>query len=546
MTIHSARFRHDEAPALATVSPAALHAALRGGGEIAVIDVREGGRFETGHISLAVPLPLSEIEFHVERLLPRKTIRVVVTDDHGGEFSHRASLRLSELGYPSVVRLDGGLAAWREAGFELITGQYSLSKALGEFIERHHNTPRIGVGELARRIREGTAPVILDTRPLEEFTHVSIPGGVAAPGAELLYRIFDAVPSPDTPIVINCAGRTRAILGAQILLNAGLPNPVVSLENGTTAWILAGLTPGQGSDQRLPPPSTEGIAHARAAAERVGARFDVRHIDAAGLAALKARQEEISLYLLDVRTPEEYLAGHLPESISAPGGQVVQTTDAFIGTRGGTVVLVDNEDAVRATVTASWLTQMGLDNVHVHASPRDAFSDVGPARARLAGGEPAVSKVTAREAEALLREGAVVIDVEPAGPYFSERRSIPGSLVARRSTLPQSLPLIPGRGPILITSADGRLASLATSELEKKTPREVVALEGGTRAWQEAGLPTRTGPVQIPLLPGEAIPAEPTLEERRANLDAYVRWGGTIVAQLKRDGLVRFRAPSPR
>ncbi len=116
--------------------------------------------------------------------------------------------------------LKGGLRAWEEAGNELITGMHSLSKALGEFVERRYRTPKINAVELHAKLNSAEKPVVLDTRPFEEFNYIAIPGGVAAPGAELLYRAFDAVPSPTTPVVVNCAGRTRTIIGAQALRNA--------------------------------------------------------------------------------------------------------------------------------------------------------------------------------------------------------------------------------------------------------------------------------------------------------------------------------------
>ena len=62
------------------------------------------------------------------------------------------------------------------------------------------------------------------------------------PGAELVLRVRDIAPSPDTTIVVNCAGRTRSIIGAQSLINAGIPNKVVALRNGTMGWHLAGFT----------------------------------------------------------------------------------------------------------------------------------------------------------------------------------------------------------------------------------------------------------------------------------------------------------------
>ncbi|MFT0861350.1 rhodanese-like domain-containing protein [Ancylobacter sp. G4_0304] len=546
MTLHTANASFTPAagqPPVATLTPAELHAAVRAPGEIAVVDVREGGGFETGHVSVAVPLPLSEIELHVERLLPRRSIRLVVSDEDGGDFARRAAHRLAALGYNDVSVLEGGVAGWAAAGFELITGQYSLSKALGEFVERRYHTPRIGVDELARRIREGGDLAILDTRPLDEFYHISIPGGVAAPGAELLYRIFDAVPSPQTPIVVNCAGRTRAILGAQALRNAGLPNPIVSLENGTSAWLIAGLEPGRGATGHAGPPSATGLERARQAAGRIAERFGVRRIEGAELARLREAAGSRSLYLLDVRTPEEFASGHLPGTISAPGGQVVQTTDSFIGTRDGIVVLVDGEDAVRATITASWLIQLGLEDVLVYAAPAAERIATGPTAPALAGGVPDIAASPPEAAQRLLKEeGATLIDLEPALPYFRERRYVPGSFVARRSTLPQALGAVPGSGPVILTSADGRLAALAAADLRAPAGRPVHVLEGGTQGWIDAGLATASGLDQPALVAGEALPPAPTLEERRVNFDAYVRWGDHITDQLERDGLVRFRA----
>ena len=543
MTVHAttAAFAAAGDAPVPTISAEELRAAVLGPEEVAVVDVREGGRFEAGHVSVAVPLPLSEIELKVEALLPRRSIRLVVTDDDGSETGARAARRLAQIGYSNVRLLAGGLAGWQAAGFELIAGQYSLSKALGEFVERRYHTPRISATELRQRIEDGGV-VVLDTRPIEEFHHISIPGGVAAPGVELLYRIFDAVPSPETPVVINCAGRTRAIIGAQALLNAGFPNPVVSLENGTAAWLLAGLEPAKGADTRLPPPSPEGLERAREAAARVAERFGVRRIEADGLAALRAEAGSHTLHLFDIRTPEEYAAGHLPGATSAPGGQLVQTTDSFVGTRDGRIVLVDDADGVRATLTASWLIQLGFEHVFVHAAPAAALTEAGVAAPRIAGGEPVVAGVSPQQADALIHDGAVVLDVEPAPPYFRPRRYVPGSLVARRSTLASGVAQVPGTGAIILTSADGRLAALAASELEKRTARRVVALDGGTDAWVAAGLRHRTGLDQPALLAEEALAPAPTLEERRVSLDAYVRWGDVITDQLDRDGLVRFRA----
>ncbi len=89
------------------------------------------------------------------------------------------------------------------------------------------------------------------------------------PGAELVLRVHELAPSPDTLVVVNCAGRTRSIIGAQSLINAGVPNRVVALRNGTMGWTLAGFTPESGMTRRAPAVSREGLAWAQAKAAEV-------------------------------------------------------------------------------------------------------------------------------------------------------------------------------------------------------------------------------------------------------------------------------------
>src|SRR5204863_5852428 len=131
-------------------------------------------------------------------------------------------------------------------------------------------------GELDRLQKTGKQIVILDSRPFEEYQRMSIPGGIDAPGAELAYRVHDLVEDPHTLIVVNCAGRTRSIIGCQSLRNAGVPNPVVALKDGTMGWELAGFSCERGASRVAPAPTADGLAKAREAATRVAKRFGVR------------------------------------------------------------------------------------------------------------------------------------------------------------------------------------------------------------------------------------------------------------------------------
>ena len=102
---------------------------------------------------------------------------------------------------------------------------------------------------------------------------------------------FDLAPNPDTLVVVNCAGRTRSIIGAQSLINAGIPNRVAALENGTMGWHLAGLKLEHGQTRQAPDPGAEGRAKAQSAAAKVAKRFGVRRIGRETLAEWRADQD---------------------------------------------------------------------------------------------------------------------------------------------------------------------------------------------------------------------------------------------------------------
>ena len=92
------------------------------------------------------------------------------------------------------------------------------------------------------------------------------------------------------------------------------------------------MTCESGESRRAPVPSDDGMAWAKSAADRVARRFGVG--DRATLDQFRSEQGQRSLYLFDVRDPLEYVAGHVAGAVLAPGGQLVQATDYYVGTLG--------------------------------------------------------------------------------------------------------------------------------------------------------------------------------------------------------------------
>ena len=330
-------------------------AAFRAGSELALVDVRPEGRFAEGHPLFAASLPLDRLEVEVLDRIPRRDTPVVVYGD-GRDDAGEAVRCLAALGYRRVSLLAGGLAAWAAPGRELFRDVNSPSKAFGELVADAAGTPLMDPERLHELIRSGRDVIVLDARRPDEYSTMSIPTAVSVPGAELVLRVGGAAPDPDTTVVVNCAGRTRSIIGAQSLRNAGLPNPVFALENGTIGWALAGLALDRGRTPKPLPVAPEALRAARTAARTVATAAGVRQLHGEG--ADLADGGRRTVYRFDVRSPEEYEAGHPPGFRSAPGGQLVQETDVYAPVRGARIVLFD-DDGVRAAMTGSWLAQMG-------------------------------------------------------------------------------------------------------------------------------------------------------------------------------------------
>jgi len=519
------------------LTPQELKAMCADGAEIAVLDVREEGVHSRGHLFLAASAPLSHLETMIGRLVPRKDTRLVLVDDDEA-LAQRAARLLRAMGYRGLSVLAGGMPGWKAAGLEVYSNVHVPSKAFGEFVEHVENTPRITAAELKAKLDAGEDLVVLDARPMGEFRVMNIPGAYDCPGAELVRRVFEAAPRPQTTVVVNCAGRTRSIIGAQSLINAGIPNKVVALKNGTMGWHLAGLGLERGQARMAPAPRGEALAKAKAAAGRVAKRFGVQRTSPAELEQMRADATKTT-YLFDVRTPEEYLAGHLGGSISAPGGQLVQATDTFAAVRNARVVLID-DDGIRATMTASWLIQMGWPAVYtIDCAP--AFGGAVETSGEGAPPAPDCSREKPRELAEKLKTGTVqVLDFGTSIQY--RRGHIPGSAWAIRSRIQNCAAQLASAQAIVCTSADGEHARWAAADLARLLGREVSVLEGGTAAWKADGLPLEEGETRMLESPEDLYykPYDGTSQIESAMQD-YLQWELDLLWQIERDADCRFR-----
>ena len=517
------------------IDPKTLKSWLHDGGEIALLDVREHGQYGEAHLFYGIPLPFSRLELDAPRLMPRRSVRVVAYDGGDSDVAERAARRLAALDYTDVHVLQGGTRAWKAAGHALFAGVNLPSKTFGELAEEAYHTPRVSADQLAEMLARKEKVVVLDGRPVSEFHKMNIPTATCCPNGELAYRVRRLVPDTTTPIVINCAGRTRSIIGAQTLINLGLPNPVYALENGTQGWYLNDHALEHGGTRRYAADS--GNTDLRPAAKALAERFGVPTVTAQTVQQW-AGDGSRSLFLCDVRTPEEFAARTLPGAQHTPGGQLMQAGDQYVGVRGARLVLFD-DDGVRAPTIAHWLRQMGHEASVLEGGLASGLS-LAPAAAPTA---PALATIDAEALSARLAQGDVaLVDLRPSMQFRAGH--IPQARWSIRPRLAQDVKS-ETRQLVLVADDAALAAWAAASELAGLSPAPLL-LEGGMAAWRDAGLPVQA----TPALPADADCIDYLFfvhDRHDGNKEAarrYLAWETGLVAQLDAQERSAFRLPT--
>lgn len=505
-----------------TITASALKPMLGAKQEYAFLDVREHGQYGEGHPFFCVNAPYSVIEARVPALVPRKSTLCILMDDGDG-VAALAHGRLQALGYDNLLVLEGGAPAWAAAGYTLFKGVNVLSKAFGELVEHDYETPSISAEDLRARQQTGTPLIVLDGRSPQEFTKMSLPEALSCPNAELGYRLPELLRDENTPIVINCAGRTRSIIGAQSLRNLGLKNPVFALRNGTQGWRLAGFELDNGRvPQTLPALSPASAALARQRTAALIADFGLSSISPETLARWQFDAGRTTC-LFDVRTEEEYLQGHWPGARHAPGGQLVQATDEFLAVRNARLVLSDDL-GLRAATTAIWLRGMGHE-VHLLAADASQGGERGPESLPA----PRLEATTTLAEIAAARPGMHLLDASRAMDY--RKAHVEGATWVTRARLDAAAV---GEGPLAVIGRSAALVAGVMQRLRELGATEVAGNVSGPDAWRAAGLPV----VATPDSPTEADCIDFLFfvhDRHDGNLEAarqYLRWELGLLAQL--------------
>jgi rhodanese-related sulfurtransferase len=375
---------------------------------------------------------------------------------------------------------------------------------------------------------------------------MNIPGGICCPNGELVLRIHDIAPDPKTKIVVNCAGRTRSIIGAQTLIDFGVANEVFALENGTQGWLLAGLELEHGAGRRYPQEAKWGdVAALQRRAGRVAEASGAAFV-AAGEAHAWLSDGQRTTFLFDVRTEEEFTASGVPGFVHAPGGQLVQATDQWVGVKGARIVVLDREQ-VRAPVVAGWLRQLGHDAFVLEGGTAAAAAHDWRRTLATPSRLPQLQPVSAAAAADGLRSGAVqILDLRSGMSYRA------GHIAGATWTIRPRIAAEAARAArtIALVADDPAVAALAAIDLKEAGAEDIRVLVGGPEVWQKAGQQVESSPDRPS--DTDCIDFLFFTHDRHSNADAarqYLAWETGLLVQLDEQERGVFRpvgVPKPK
>jgi len=524
------------------VAPETLKSWLHDKKEIALVDVREHGQYGEEHLFYVISVPYSKLELEIQRLVPRKNVRLVLVGDDANSLTTRAAHRLTQLGYTEIYLLNGGITQWKRAGYQVFAGVNLPSKAFGELAEHAFHTPRITAQALNAKIAANEDIVILDGRPYSELSKMSIPTAACCPNGELPLRIDDLVVRPETTIVINCAGRTRSIIGAQTLINLGIKNNILALENGTQGWYLADLKLDHGATRKYPEiANAKNLQLQQERAKALAEKNDVMFVNGVMVERWLA-DDTRTTFLCDVRSPEEFARGTIPRAQHTPGGQLVQATDQFVGVRGARLVVFDEEN-VRAPAMASWLAMMGWEV----AVLTDAFSHQWTAKPEhVQTGQQRYSShwtvISAAQLNQAQTSATFCLDIRASTKYREAHlKNFVWSIRPKLNTLPS----LKGANVVLVAD-DLALAELAALELSEAGALEIQINIDSVQQWRAAGLELTTSPTS----PSDQDSIDYLFfvhdrhEGNRAAALRYLEWEINLLNQIDEQERKSYRFPT--
>lgn len=466
---------------------------------VAVVDVRERREYDSGRIVGSGLCTRGDLEWRIGTLVPALGMPVALFSA-GDERALLARLTLQDTGFRDVGVLDCSLDMAEAAGLSLTAGPNVLGKTFGERMLQKSHMERVSPEELQIQLLADDPPLVVDCRTVEEFGRSHIPGAISLPKAQVPEAISE-LRELDRPVVTYCAGRTRGILGANLLTDGGVED-VAWLEDGLAAWRESGFLLEYGWESSSAPVTTRGYSGAPRS-DKVPHHTEDDPI-ANWLNALEGGNRP---YLVDMRPESEIskTSPRIPGAVSLDFTQLQFVAEESLPVQCHEVLIVDHS-VVRASAAVAELKGLGYLNVRsapglireYAADPEGVDRAISPVCGNSVMAADVLdpdSALSVDEVRIRDREHLFIVDTRPSGEFVMGH--IRGSYNIPRGLLEIWWPRLPSmrRGTtIVIVDEQALRASLARKTVSALAGGcATFCLSGGLASWRAQHLPLEEG-----------------------------------------------------
>ena len=207
---------------------------------ISFLDIRERREYVHGFAFGSVNCPLSKFKYLIKELVPDVNTTLILIGVKNINQKDQIQKILKKLKYDRSFFIKGDYKIWKKKKFPLWAGEYTFSKAFGEWIEITSNIKNLYAKQLYKIHKKNHNYLQIDARPKKEFEKFSLPQSVQCSGGELPCYINNTE-NLRKNYIVHCAGRTRSIIAYQTLKDFNFKNKKYVLNGGTQNWVLNGF-----------------------------------------------------------------------------------------------------------------------------------------------------------------------------------------------------------------------------------------------------------------------------------------------------------------
>ena len=206
---------------------------------ISFLDIRERKQYVHGFAFGSVNCPFSKFKYLIKELVPDLNTNLILIGVKNNNQTNQIQKILTKFRYCRSYIIKGDYKNWKKHKFPLWAGEYTFSKAFGEWIEITSNIKNLYAKELNKIHKKNHNYLQIDARPKKEFEKFSLPQSVQCSGGELPCYINNKE-NLKKNYIVHCAGRTRSIIAYQTLKDFNFKNKKYVLNGGTQNWVLNG------------------------------------------------------------------------------------------------------------------------------------------------------------------------------------------------------------------------------------------------------------------------------------------------------------------